>query len=53
MKSKGVTKEQTILIPAFFAAGMLLFSNYAGRLGDRRGRPGRDARDRSRRSAFR
>jgi MFS family permease len=37
MKSKGITKEQTILIPAFFAAGMLLFSNYAGRLGDRRG----------------
>ncbi len=40
MKSKGVTKEQTILIPAFFAAGMLLFSNYAGRLGDRRGHLG-------------
>jgi MFS family permease len=37
IKSKGITKEQTILIPAFFAAGMLLFSNYAGRLGDRRG----------------
>ncbi len=37
MKSKGISKEQTILIPAFFAAGMLLFSNYAGRLGDRRG----------------
>jgi MFS family permease len=37
MKSKGITKEQTILIPAFFAAGMLLCSNYAGRLGDRRG----------------
>jgi len=37
MKSKGILKEQTILIPAFFAAGMLLFSNYAGRLGDRRG----------------
>ncbi len=40
MKSKGITKEQTILIPAFFAAGMLLFSNYAGRLGDRRGHLG-------------
>jgi MFS family permease len=37
MRSKGITKEQTILIPAFFAAGMLLFSNYAGRVGDRRG----------------
>ncbi|HTQ03134.1 MAG TPA: MFS transporter [Polyangiaceae bacterium] len=37
MKSKGIAKEQTILIPAFFAAGMLLFSNYAGRIGDRRG----------------
>ena len=40
MRSKGITKEQTILIPAFFAAGMLLFSNYAGRLGDRRGHLG-------------
>jgi len=40
MKSKGITKEQTILIPAFFAAGMLLCSNYAGRLGDRRGHLG-------------
>jgi MFS family permease len=37
MRSKGVSKEETILIPAFFAAGMLLFSNYAGRLGDKRG----------------
>jgi len=37
MKSKGILKEQTILIPAFFAAGMLLFSNYAGRIGDRLG----------------
>ncbi len=34
---KGLLKEQTILIPAFFAAGMLLFSNVAGRLGDRWG----------------
>jgi MFS family permease len=40
MKSKHILKEQTILIPAFFAAGMLLFSNYAGRLGDRRGHLG-------------
>jgi MFS family permease len=37
MGSKGILKEQTILIPAFFAAGMLLFSNYAGRIGDRLG----------------
>lgn len=37
MGSKGILKEQTILIPAFFAAGMLLFSNYAGRVGDRLG----------------
>jgi MFS family permease len=37
MGSKGISKEQTILIPAFFAAGMLLFSNYAGRIGDRLG----------------
>jgi MFS family permease len=37
MESKGVLKEQTILIPAFFAGGMLLFSNAAGRLGDRLG----------------
>ncbi|MEO8877360.1 MAG: MFS transporter, partial [Polyangiaceae bacterium] len=37
MKEKNILEEQTILIPAFFAAGMLLFSNIAGRLGDRRG----------------
>jgi MFS family permease len=37
MESKGVEKEQTILIPAFFAGGMLLFSNAAGRWGDRIG----------------
>lgn len=40
MRSKGITKEQTILIPAFFATGMLLFSNYAARIGDRRGHLG-------------
>ena len=34
---KGMTEEQVIRIPAFFAAGMLLFSNIAGRLGDRFG----------------
>jgi predicted MFS family arabinose efflux permease len=37
VESKGIAREQTILIPAFFAAGMLLFSNLAGRLGDRIG----------------
>lgn len=37
IESKGVSESRTILIPAFFAAGMLLFSNYAGRLGDRVG----------------
>jgi MFS family permease len=37
MESKGIAKERTILIPAFFAGGMLLFSNAAGRLGDRVG----------------
>jgi len=37
MEKKGVSEAQTIVIPAYFAAGMLLFSNYAGRLGDRYG----------------
>jgi predicted MFS family arabinose efflux permease len=37
VESKGIAREATILIPAFFAAGMLLFSNGAGRLGDRVG----------------
>jgi MFS family permease len=37
MESKGITRAQTIVIPAFFAAGMLLFSNLAGRGGDRFG----------------
>lgn len=37
IESKGISREQTIIIPAFFAAGMLLFSNYAGRFGDRVG----------------
>lgn len=35
--SKQISADQTIVIPAFFAAGMLLFSNLAGRIGDRRG----------------
>jgi MFS family permease len=37
IESKGIRRETTILVPAFFAAGMLLFSNAAGRLGDRVG----------------
>ena len=40
IEKKGIEEARTILIPAFFAAGMLLFSNYAGRLGDRRGHLG-------------
>lgn len=37
MEVKGVSKEDTILITAIFATGMLLFSNVAGRVGDRFG----------------
>ena len=37
MEQKGITQPQTMVIPAYFAGGMLLFSNYAGRLGDRYG----------------
>jgi predicted MFS family arabinose efflux permease len=37
MHEKGIARELTIAIPAFFAGGMLLFSNIAGRLGDRHG----------------
>ncbi len=37
IESKGITRDQTILVPAFFAAGMLLFANVAGRAGDRLG----------------
>jgi MFS family permease len=37
VESKGIERGQTMMIPAFFAAGMLLFSNVAGRLGDRFG----------------
>jgi MFS family permease len=40
VEQKGVSREETILVPAFFAAGMLLFSNVGGRLGDRRGHLG-------------
>lgn len=37
MEEKGITRDQTIVIPAFFAGGMLLFSNFMGRAGDRFG----------------
>jgi MFS family permease len=37
VESKDVARGDTILIPFFFALGMLLFSNVAGRLGDRYG----------------
>jgi MFS family permease len=37
VESKAVTRENTFLVTAFFAAGMLLFSNGAGRIGDRVG----------------
>lgn len=37
MSEKGIAEELTILIPGFFALGMLLFTNVAGRLGDRWG----------------
>jgi MFS family permease len=37
IERKGITRPETILITAFFAAGMLGFSSTAGRLGDRHG----------------
>lgn len=37
MASKGITREQTIIIPGFFALGMLTFVRVAGWLGDRYG----------------
>jgi len=37
IEQKGITVEQTILVPAFFATGMLGFATVAGRLGDRHG----------------
>jgi MFS family permease len=37
MQSKGISEGQTIWIPAFFALGMLLFTNPVGMLGDRIG----------------
>jgi MFS family permease len=37
VETKGIDRDLTITVPAFFAVGMLLFSNVAGRLGDRFG----------------
>jgi MFS family permease len=37
MEEKGIAREGTIVIPAFFAGGMLLFSSFSGRAGDRLG----------------
>ena len=37
IENKGIEKEKTIYVTAFFAAGMLLFSNVAARIGDRYG----------------
>lgn len=37
MKERHVAEKDTILVTAFFALGMLIFSNYAGKLGDRFG----------------
>ncbi len=37
MESKGILAEDTIILPGLFCLGMLLFSNVAGRWGDRFG----------------
>ncbi len=37
IEKRGVPENDTILITAFFAAGMLLFTSLAGRIGDRLG----------------
>jgi MFS family permease len=37
VESKGISRDETIVIPGFFALGMLLFSNPAGKIGDRHG----------------
>jgi MFS family permease len=36
-ESKGVKESSTILVPAFFAAGMMLFTNVFARVGDKHG----------------
>jgi MFS family permease len=37
LEAKGIPRDQTIIIPGFFALGMLLFSNAAGKYGDKHG----------------
>ncbi len=37
LMDRGVAEQETIIFPAFFAAGMLLFANLAAQQGDRRG----------------
>ncbi len=37
MEEKHIAEQSTILVPAFFAAGMLAFSNFTARFGDRYG----------------
>jgi MFS family permease len=37
IQSKGIPEPKTILIPAFFAGGMLALSNFTARVGDRHG----------------
>ncbi len=37
VEAKGIPRNDTILIPGYFALGMLLFSNMAGKYGDRHG----------------
>jgi MFS family permease len=37
VEHKGIARDRTVLMPAIFALGMLLFANQAGRLGDRFG----------------
>ncbi|MCC7535471.1 MAG: MFS transporter [Deltaproteobacteria bacterium] len=35
--SKGIAQDDTVIMPAFFAAGLLIFSSIAGRIADRFG----------------
>ncbi|MBL8684934.1 MAG: MFS transporter [Myxococcales bacterium] len=37
IEAKGIQESKTILVPAFFAAGMLALSNFTARFGDRHG----------------
>ncbi len=37
MEAKGIPEARTMLVPAFFAAGMLALSNFTARFGDRHG----------------